>query len=301
VYEIYGFCLKFDKRSKRMLKHSLWAVLSFSVMDLHAIVLSPSTMQASGHQKPESIQQAASSAGMGGDAKVEPTAFPFWGNIGTVGMGTGLYLGDGWVLTSTHVGCLPFVLSDGDVYRPIAGTWQPLKNADGSKSDLAVFQVNQGESDSDLRKLSAISISTDAVESQTPVLLVGTGYVEKKSAGEQKPVSFGAYQRSTREKRWALATTNEVSAPAATQGGLRTHCFATTFRAQAFGGQAAEGDSGGAAFVFDADERRWKLAGCIFAVSQVDAFVPYGARTYVGDLAVYGPQIDELACCAGGH
>ncbi|QIF02300.1 trypsin-like serine protease [Roseimicrobium sp. ORNL1] len=234
-----------------------------------------------------------------GEAGVEPTAFPFWENIGTVGMGTGLYLGDGWVLTSTHVGCLPFVLSDGSVYRPIAGTWQPLKNADGSKSDVAVFQVNQGVSDSALRKLSGISISTDTVEAQTPVLLVGTGYVEKKSAGEQNPVRFGAYQRTTREKRWALATTNEVTAPAATQGGLKTHCFATTFRAQAFGGQAAEGDSGGAAFVFDADERQWKLAGCIFAVSQVNAFVPYGARTYVGDLAVYSSQIDELACCSG--
>lgn len=281
-----------------MLKQSLFAALCLTVMDLHAIVLSPSTLQVSGHQQPESIHQAASGVGMG-EAGAEPTAFPYWENIGTVGMGTGLYLGDGWVLTSTHVGCLPFVLSDGSVYRPIAGTWQSLKNADGSKSDVAVFQVNQGESDSLLRKLSNISIATDTVEAQSPVLLVGTGYVEKKSAGEQDPVRFGAYQKTTREKRWALATTNEVTAPAATRGGLKTHCFATTFRAQAFGGQAAEGDSGGAAFVFDANERRWKLAGCIFAVSQVNAFVPYGARTYVGDLAVYSSQIDELACCSG--
>lgn len=283
-----------------MIKYSLLAVLCFTVMDLHAIVLSPSTLQVSGHQHPESISPAASGMGMG-EADVQPTAFPFWENIGTVGMGTGLYLGDGWVLTSTHVGCLPFVLSDGSVYRPIAGTWQPLKNADGSKSDVAVFQVDQGESGSLLQKLSGIAISMDPVEAQTPVLLVGTGYVERKSAGEQSPAPFGAYQRSTREKRWALATANEVTAPAATAGGLKTHCFATTFRAQASGGQAAEGDSGGAAFVFDTHERRWKLAGCIFAVSQVNAFVPYGARTYVGDLAVYGSQIDELACCSAGH
>ena len=281
-----------------MMKPSLLAVLCLTVVDLHAIVLPPSTLQTSGHQQPESIHEAASGVGMGADTGVQPTAFPFWDNIGTVGLGTGLYLGNGWVLTSTHVGCRPFVLSDGSNYRPVPGTWRVLKNADGSKSDLAVFQVQQGASDSALRKLFNISISTETVESQTPVLLVGTGYVEQKSTGDQNqnPARFGAYQRSTREKRWALATTNEVSAPAGTRGGLKTHCFATTFRKQAFGGQAAEGDSGGAAFVFDAESLQWKLAGCIFAVSQVNTFVPYGARTYVGDLAAYGPQLEELIC-----
>ena len=84
-----------------------------------------------------------------------------------------------------------------------------------------------------------------------------------------------------------------LEAPASTAGGLKTQCFVTTFRDRAFGGQAAEGDSGGPAFIFDEGDRRWKLAGCIFAVSQLDNFVPYGARTYVGDLATYSAQIDE--------
>jgi hypothetical protein len=208
-------------------------------------------------------------------------------------MGTGLYLGDGWVLTSAHVGCLPFKLSDGTYYRPITETWQVILNPDGSKSDMALFRVCQGEVGSSLRDLPMVALSTTSVEAKTPVILVGTGYVEKTANLPEGAVPFGIQQRSTRAKRWALATTEHVSRPAATRGGFKTHCFATTFRDKASGGQAAEGDSGGAAFVFDPVDKQWKLAGCIFAVSQLNEFVPYGARTYVGDLAMYSTQIEE--------
>ena len=274
-----------------MMKSSLLAALCLTVTNLHAIVLSPGTAQVSGHLQPEGIPQAALSMSAGGEAVDQPTAFPFWDNIGTVGRGTGLYLGNGWVLTSAHVGCLPFKLSDGSYFRPVQGSWRVLVNPDGSKSDLALFRVEEGNETS-LRCLPEIPFCTAGVESKTPVILVGTGYVERQVTG-QGTVQFGIQQRSTREKRWALVTTDQVSQPATTRGGYKTHCFATTFRQKASGGQAAEGDSGGAAFIFDAEARQWKLAGCIFAVSQLNGFVPYGARTYMGDLAKYRAQVEE--------
>jgi len=273
-----------------MMKSSLLAALCLTVTNLHAIVLSPDTIQVSGHRQPEAIPQAV--LGVGADIGSQPTSFPFWENIGTVGMGTGLYLGNGWVLTSAHVGCLPFQLSDGSCYRPIKGTWHVMVNPDGSKSDLALFRVDEDGEMSALRRLPDVPLSTAGVESKTPVILVGTGYVEME-VREEGPVRFGIQQRAAREKRWALATTDQVKRPAATPGGYKTHCFATTFREKASGGQAAEGDSGGAAFIFDAETQKWKLAGCIFAVSQLSGFVPYGARTYVGDLTMYSAQIVE--------
>ena len=42
-------------------------------------------------------------------------AFPFAAHVGTVGMGSGVYLGNGYVLTSAHVGCFPFITQDGKV------------------------------------------------------------------------------------------------------------------------------------------------------------------------------------------
>jgi hypothetical protein len=292
VYDICEKYAKFEKSFPSMMKLSLLVVLGLAVTNLHAIVLSPSTAQVAGHRQPEGIRQAALDMGIGVNSESEPTPFPFWENIGTVGMGTGLYLGNGWVLTSTHVGCLPFRLSDGSYYQPIKGTWNVIVNPDGSKSDMALFRVEEGKEASAIRCLQEVPLSTVGMESKTPVILVGTGYVERQMEVEGT-VQFGIQQRTTREKRWALATTDEVAQPAATLGGYKTHCFATTFRAKASGGQAAEGDSGGAAFIFDAEARQWKLAGCIFAVSQLNSFVPYGARTYVGDLAMYSSQIEE--------
>lgn len=274
-----------------MKKLSRLVAFCLTITNLHAIVLSRETVRILGHQQPEGIPYAAAGMGVNVDPGERSAAFPFWDNVGSVGLGTGVYLGNGWVLTSAHVGCLPFKHADGTSYRPITETWRVLVNPDGSKSDLALFRVEAGGDASALRCLPEVPISIAGIESKTSVILVGTGYVEHATRGSA--AQFGVQQRSTREKRWALATTDQVKQPAVTADGYRTHCFVTTFTDKASGGQAAEGDSGGAAFVFDPADRQWKLAGCIFAVSQLDSFVPYGARTYVGDLAIYGPQIEE--------
>src|SRR5262245_53217383 len=55
-------------------------------------------------------------------------SFPYWDHVGMVGMGSGIYLGDGCVLTSAHVGCFPFRMHDGSIYQPDYASWRVLQN-----------------------------------------------------------------------------------------------------------------------------------------------------------------------------
>ena len=221
-------------------------------------------------------------------------SFPYWDHVGKVGMGSGIYLGEGRVLTSAHVGCFPFQMHDGSVYQPDYTSWRLLKNADGSKSDLAVFEV-RFEKTSQLARLGVLRVSTSHAE--RPMLLVGTGYTQGA-----KPISLGSQGRTLavlgyhvqpqRSIAWGLnRTSQKMDGPLATGGTFSTHCFTTRFEPHHFAGQAAEGDSGGAGFSYNRELNRWELSGCIIAVSQQQPSVTFGARTYLGDLNSYARQI----------
>ena len=73
-------------------------------------------------------------------------------------------------------------------------------------------------------------------------------------------------------------------------GEFSTHCFVTKFDRSGFEAQAAEGDSGGASFIFNPRLKRWELAGCIIGVTQKGAYVPFGSRTYLANLSLYRSQ-----------
>ncbi len=91
----------------------------------------------------------------------ESVEFPYLDHIGMVGMGSGVYLGDGYVLTSAHVGCYPFRLPDGSYYQPDYQSWSILTNSAGGQSDLAVFRVSYSK-DSALGKLGVLPIAMNA-------------------------------------------------------------------------------------------------------------------------------------------
>lgn len=221
-------------------------------------------------------------------------AFPHWDHVGMVGMGSGIYLGGGRVLTSAHVGCFPFRAQDGIIYQPSYSSWRVLKNANGSKSDLAVFEIEVSPS-SPLAKLGALPIATSHAD--RPVLLVGTGYTQGAqpitlgSQGKMLAV-LGYRVQAQRGTAWGLNRGIEaLDRPVATGGMFSTRCFTTRFERSEYAGQATEGDSGGAAFSFNKALNRWELSGCIIAVTQVQPKVTFGARTFVGDLGFYAPQL----------
>ncbi len=227
------------------------------------------------------------------------TNFGYWDHIGMVGMGSGVYIGNGCVLTSAHVGCYPFRMNDGSHYEPDYSSWRVLKNEDGSKSDLATFRVNV-PAESSLSKLGCVPLAESRQE-QTPVVLIGTGYTQSRDPlsmkAQGKVIGLLGYRiQPSRSTAWGInRSSQELDAPVATSKDAVTHCFTTRFERSNFAGQAADGDSGGAAFCYNRSAKRWELGGCIIAVSQRQTSVPFGSRTYLGDLSAYVSQLPAAA------
>lgn len=226
--------------------------------------------------------------------------FPYMGHIGMVGKGSGVYLGNGYVLTSAHVGCYPFRMSDGSIYKPSYDTWRVLKNPDGGKSDLAIFRVKVGDANSSLAKLGNLPVG-NVIEDldlengdDTPMIMIGTGFVEKDvpATATASDLIPGYTVHGKRETRWGInSEARLLDKPVTTAGGLRTSCFVTSFDPSEAEAQAADGDSGGAMFAYSEERDQWELVGCIIAVSQKGAHVAYGSQTFMGNLDSYRTEL----------
>lgn len=226
--------------------------------------------------------------------------FKYMDHVGMVGKGSGIYLGNGYVLTSAHVGCYPFRMSDGSTYKPSYDSWRVLKNPDGGKSDLAVFKVDTGGADTTLGKLSSLPVGDVTAdldrsgEDETPMIMIGTGFVEREvsATASTNDMIPGYTVQPKREKRWGTnSEARLLDKPVTTAGGLNTSCFVTSFDAIDGEAQAADGDSGGAMFAYNEASGQWELVGCIIAVSQKGAHVSYGAQTFLGNLESYRSEL----------
>lgn len=223
-------------------------------------------------------------------------AFSYGEHVGMVGMGSGIYLGDGYVLTSAHVGCHPFRMGDESNYKPHYASWRILDGPAGSKSDLAIFRVEISDTRSSLANLGWLPVGKIGADSGSPLILIGTGFGQQPNAvAHQDPeVVLGYEILRQRKKRWGIDFLDKVlNEPVATAGGYLTHCFVSTFERLAGHAQAADGDSGGAVFAYNSQLGQWEVVGCIIAVSQLGSYVPFGSRTYVGDLGCYEAQLPQ--------
>lgn len=223
-------------------------------------------------------------------------SFPYWQHVGMVGMGSGVYLGEGQVLTSAHVGCYPFRGADGVAYSPVPGSWRVLANANHTASDLAVFQIQVAKG-SALAALGKVPLGQEVESPGSPMIMVGTGFVQGAkpvtlTSGGRFLAVMGYQVQPRRGLTWGIGRSLvKMDQFVKTGANCQTHCFATQFDRGHFAGQAADGDSGGAAFRFNRKLNRWELVGCIIAVSQKQLNVTFGARTYYGNLATYRSQI----------
>lgn len=227
-------------------------------------------------------------------------AFPFASHIGKIGMGSGVYLGDGYVLTSAHVGCYPFVAQDGTIYRPDYQSWRVLEQAGGAKADLAIFRIKIEDPDSSLAMLSAIPLASRHPEKDDMVVLIGSGLVQDANpvvmkSGEKIIAVLGYRIEGRRGAVGGLNTVSEIISKPIQTKDFQTDCYTTNFDRDGFEAQAVDGDSGGASFVYNRGRGRWELAGCIIAVSQADGFVPFGSRTYLANLARYAKQLPHAS------
>ena len=245
-----------------------------------------------------------------------PPDDPGWANVGVRGIGNGVYLGAGWVLTVAHVGAGDIVLA-GTTYAAEPDSAVQLTNAGAAgrsaTTDLVLYRLTTTPAG-----LAPVTIASTAPAAGTPVTMIGSGldrgafaewtvnqsttpwtWNEVSSGG-----TFAGYKTTnTRHMRWG---TNEISAndlwisASDLSPALDVKSVATLFNGQ-FGtseAQAVNHDSGGA--VFAKNGGAWELTGMIFDVGGYSgqpspAFNPViGNATYSVDLAFYRPQIAAI-------
>ena len=246
-----------------------------------------------------------------------PADDPGWNNVGGISIGTGVYLGYGWVLTANHIGSGAGITLGGVTYTMAPGTGHQLTNAGASGkstfTDLYMFQL-QGA----LPNLPAIRIASSAPANGDTVTMIGRGSIQEAnrtfwnvdtSAGPVGPwvwtettaasANYAGYKTiGGGTMRWG---TNVIDDNDWVLDGYDFFALGTTFDPGVSNNEAqvVVGDSGGAVFVKQAGE--WSLAGIIIATG-VFPDQPGGAGTavyynasYFADLSYYRPQIMALA------
>lgn len=238
-----------------------------------------------------------------------PSDDPGWANVGIRGIGTGVYLGGGWVLTASHVGGGEIVLGSG-TYAMLSNSGFQLTNGGAAgktaATDLYMYRLTTDPG------LPAISIGQAAPAVGSAVTLIGAGrdrgafttWVINTSVSPYlwtetsvSPNAAGYQELASRSMRWGTNAVSLVgwdSIDGLDVAGLRTDfTFSQSYSSEA---QAAVGDSGGG--VFRKNGSVWELAGIMLGVGtfsgQPANTAVFGNVTAIADLSVYRAQIMQV-------
>lgn len=238
-----------------------------------------------------------------------PADDPGWANVGIVGNGSAVYLGNRWAITASHVWSGQTTFS-GTTYQVVPGSEITLtNNGAAGKTTLTDLVLYQLASDPGLPWL-PIASSTPANGSAATMIgagrnrgafstwLVNTGTSPWVwTVNNVNPNAAGYLWDSSRTMRWG---TNNVDA-----AGWITYTIDTPKSVYALQSQftysgtaspeavAAAGDSGGGLFAKNGSS--WELAGIMLVVDaysgQPGNTAVYGNATYSADLSFYRSQI----------
>ena len=194
--------------------------------------------------------------------ETSPFGFAGWDYVGSVNGLSGVYLGDGWVLTAHHVGPGDFEL-EGTTYHWLPGTDVRLQNTDGSPADLVIFSIYPYPVD-----LPPLALRSEPPVVGDFVIMVGCG----RNRGEPTswdpngeafppPELEGWTWGPDRHKIWG---TNNVDGFPGSKI-LGTVAFYTSFDGDKIfpEAQVTDGDSGGALFIVSGTTV--ELAGLLYA------------------------------------
>jgi hypothetical protein len=234
-----------------------------------------------------------------------PADDPGFAHVGVMTGLSGVYIGDGWVLTARHV-CKETdpdpcdVELEGVVYREVDGSRNRLLTDGVDAADLLLFQI---ESDPGL---SPLPIATDPPAGELVMIGNGRNRGDPIYDWDGSPDLDGWYWGGSRKMRWGTNQVEDVSLESSLGG--RTVVFTTNFSES--GGtdhecQVATGDSGGAAF--SKVDEVWELTGIHHARAvfdgQPDSTALFGNESWVIQLSDYRDQIlDVIAdpACSDG-
>ena len=211
-----------------------------------------------------------------------------WNYVGQAAGASGIYLGNGWVLTAAHVGIGAFILN-GVTYQAVAGSghYLTVKNADGSTStpDLILYQLATSP------PLSPLTISQNAPvplsQNQTgsSVVMIGYGGGSGESWGYDSvdyinyyPVTLGYYN------------SNDFIAFFGTYySGAVGNSLSTTNNSSLVGG-----DSGGGDFIYNPSTQMWELAGINEVIGSGTVNNQKVSISGFVQLSSYATQIDAI-------
>jgi len=225
-----------------------------------------------------------------------PSDDPGFDNVGSVNGLSGVYLGNGWVLTAGHVGSGPMVFG-GVTYSPVPGSFQKLTGGSASLADLAVLRM---AGDPGL-PTTALATTTPSVGSS--VVMIGRGLSRGSATTWNGNNGWG--WTSPMVKRWGA---NRVSMTGLSI--LNTETLTLNFdgpgpAAVTHEAHVATGDSGGA--LYWKSGGTWYLAGTLFAALTFGAQPAntslYGNSTAAADIAFYRSEILDIVsvpACSDG-
>lgn len=264
--------------------------------------------------------------GTGSLGNIANVAGDSYDSVVRVGGASGVYLGNGWVITANHVGAGTVSSPNtGLSYGAVSGSEHYLYNPDTTAADITLFQIS-----GDLSGLKTSTVSAAGVTSGTHISLVGYGNtngstkvyydVTSSTSGDTTTYTWtpttnsgaaeyagytyvGPGKRSGANVVGPLPSMPDVTPDAnGVTGRLgNSKVFSAQFfndpknatGGVAFEAAVADGDSGGAVFLSDGT-----LVGIIDARSLYDgqptSAVMYGSYSFAIDLANYYDQIQSI-------
>ena len=251
-------------------------------------------------------------SGDGSGNTTAPPDDPGFENIGGMGSGSVVYLGDRWILTAAHLGTgVTAAGFDGTNYNWEPGTETRLSNPAGSGLS-GVVDLRMARLDSD-PGLPALTIASAAPSAGEDVIMAGRGKTRQASdfhwdvtvlpdpdpdiwtevMGPPADAS-GFKSDGAKIARWGENEVDEASLVVNTGWG-DTQSFSTQFDAPGMTheAQGANGDSGGGVFVKRGGS--WELIGLMHSISVFDGqpgdTAVYGNKTNAADLSFYRDEI----------
>lgn len=213
-----------------------------------------------------------------------PADDPGFDNVGVVNGLSGVYLGNGWVLTANHVG-VGDIIFGGVTYPPVPASKHRIVGSGPNPPDLAL-----------LRMVGDPGLPTTALVSSAPppgsqVVMIGRG-LNRGAATTWSGIDGWAWT-SPVTKRWGRNRISTTGSSFLDTESLTMNFDSAGPSAVTDEGHVAVGDSGGA--VYWKSGGQWYLAGTLFVsltfIGQPGNTSLYGNAAAAADLSVYRSEI----------